>query len=87
MKLFKSVLLLATVVVLGGCAATVTPRGDVYTELLVPSTVVVERRPPVAFVPAHRYHVRHHRGPLVAGRHPGFNHRPGMRPRGPVRFR
>ena len=86
MKLLKPVLLLATTVVLGGCAATITPRGDVYTELLVPSTVVVERRPPVAFVPAH-HHVHHPRGPLVAGRHPGFNPRPGTKPRGPVRFR
>lgn len=86
MKL-KLVMLLGLTGFLGGCAATVTPRGDVYTELLVPSAVVVERRPPMAFVPVHRQHTHQHRGHLVAGRHWGFNPRPGMRPKGPVRFR
>ena len=41
----KFLLLLTGVVLASGCAATITPRGEVYTELLAPtSTVIVEEQ-------------------------------------------
>ncbi len=37
-----------SVLFVSGCAATLTPSGDIYTELLAPtSTVIVEERPVV----------------------------------------
>ena len=59
----KLLFLFPSVLFAGGCAATLTPSGDIYTELLVPtSTVIVEERPapvvvsapPPAIVPAPR---------------------------------
>ncbi len=90
MKLLKPAFLLATVVVLGGCTATITPRGDIYTEAYFPSTVVVESAPVVwvhhpprpaprpmgPYASSRRYH-----GPAFPGHGPG-PHRP-FRPHGP----
>lgn len=41
----KFLLLFASVVGMSGCAAMITPNGEIYTDLIVPtSTVVVEER-------------------------------------------
>ena len=58
MKLLTPALLLTTVVVLGGCTTTITPRGDIYTEAYFPPTVVVEPAPVVWVSPAHKHHLR-----------------------------
>lgn len=85
MKLLTPVLLLTTVVVLGGCTATITPRGDIYTEAYFPSTVVVEPAPVVWVSTPHKHHPRP-LGPYASSHRP---HRPvgGPGPQGPVRPR
>ena len=79
MKLKMMTLLLLTGL-LGGCMATITPSGEIYTEALVPtSTVVVERsysRPVFVSAPHHRARPM---GPIVSRPRPG--HRPGGQPR------
>ncbi len=65
--------LIALAGLVGGCTATITPRGDIYTEALLPAVVVESPRP--VFVS------RHHRparpmGPVVSGR---TFHRPSPR--------
>ncbi len=71
MKL-KILTLLAVTALVGGCTATITPRGDIYTEALVP-TVVVESHPRPVFVSPHP-HPRPF-GPIVSGRrYPGRTH-------------
>ena len=90
MKLKIMTILLLTGL-LGGCMATVTTSGEIYTEALLPAPVVVERsysRPVFVSAPRH-----HHRpmGPIAfkprpghrPGGHPGYRphnpHRPGRR--------
>ncbi len=71
-------LLLATLL-LGGCMATITPSGDVYTEAYVPSsTVVVESYTTPVFISAPRRPAPRPIGPIVSGRrYPGHaSHRP-----------
>jgi len=75
MKLLKPVFLLVTMTALGGCTATITPRGNIYTEAYFPSTVVVEPAPMVWVSTPHKHHPRpmgpyasshrHHRLPVV----------------------
>lgn len=70
MTIHQTMLLLASTCLLGGCTATITPRGEIYTEAYLPAeTVVVESyttpvvvpvavpRPvgPLASVPRHRF--------------------------------
>ncbi len=57
MKNNKLLVLVATTALLGGCMATVTPAGDVYTEALLPvdTTVIVESAPLVAYGPRPHY--------------------------------
>ena len=70
MTIHQTMLLLASTCFLGGCTATITPRGEIYTEAYLPAeTVVVEsytapvvvpvvtHRPvgPLASVPHHRF--------------------------------
>lgn len=59
----------------GGCTATITPRGDIYTEALLPTVVVESPRP--VFVSRHHPPMRP-RGPVVSGRsfhrHPPRGH-------------
>ena len=53
----KLLLLLMTTGLLGGCAATLTPTGEIYTEALLPvesTTVVVESYPLLAYGPHYR---------------------------------
>lgn len=62
----------------GGCTATLTPYGDVYTEALIPSPVIVESYPRTVFVsPAHRPGPRP-MGPIASGR----RHAAGPHPTG-----
>ncbi len=70
MKNTKLLMLVAATALLGGCMATVTPTGDVYTEALLPvdTTVIVERAPLVAYGPR-----------------PHFRSAPPPRPRGHLR--
>ncbi len=50
----KILFLLPGLLLVSGCAATLTPNGDVYTELFVPtSTVIVEERPAPVVVHHH----------------------------------
>lgn len=43
MTIHQTMLLLASTCLLGGCTATITPRGEIYTEAYLPAeTVVVE---------------------------------------------
>lgn len=82
----KLLVLVACAGLLGGCAATLTPTGDVYTEALLPvdtTTVVVESYPLIAYGP--RPHFRpapppRHRGHLRPGPHFAPVHRPHHRP-------
>ena len=70
MKKHNLFVLLAATGLLGGCAATLTPAGDIYTEALLPvdtTTVIVESAPLVAYAPRPM-------GPAI-----------GHRPRGSVR--
>lgn len=66
-----TVLLLTGLV--SGCTATITPRGDVYAEGPLPSTVVIEERyaspvvittrpavPLISWYRSHKHHPRHH---------------------------
>ena len=53
----KLLLLVMTTGLLGGCAATLTPTGEIYTEALLPvesTTVVVESYPLLAYGPHYR---------------------------------
>ena len=78
----KLLVLVACAGLLGGCAATLTPTGEVYTEALLPidtTTVIVERAPLMAYAPRPI-------GPAM-GHHPRGGLRPGphFRPhRGPA---
>ncbi len=85
MKLLTPAFLLTTVVVLDGCTATITPRGDIYTEAYFPSTVVVEPAPVVWVSTPHKHHPRP-LGPYASRHRP---HRPvgGPGPQGPTRPR
>ncbi|MBQ8032890.1 MAG: hypothetical protein IJ266_02910, partial [Elusimicrobiaceae bacterium] len=81
----KLLVLVACAGLLGGCAATLTPTGDVYTEALLPvdTTVVVESYPLIAYGP--RPHFRpapppRHRGHLRPGPHFAPTHRSHHRP-------
>ena len=83
MKKHKLLILVAATGLLGGCAATLTPAGDVYTEALLPvdTTVIVERGPLVAYGPRPHYQPAPppvHRGSLQPGpRFAPAPHRPG----------
>ncbi len=59
MKKHKLLILVAAAGLLGGCAATLTPTGEIYTEALLPvdTTVVMGSYPVVAYGP--RPHYRH----------------------------
>ncbi len=86
MKTWKVVLLFAVVTsALSGCAATITPRGEVYTQVLVPPPVVVSRPVVVTSHRPHRrppLHVRVPKNHPRAGHsHPGHSH--SARPHGP----
>lgn len=72
MKKHNLLVLLAATGLLGGCAATLTPTGDIYTEALLPvdtTTVIVESAPLVAYAPRPV-------GPAI-GHHPRGGLRPG----------
>lgn len=72
MKKHNLLVLLAATGLLGGCAATLTPAGDIYTEALLPvdtTTVIVESAPLVAYAPRPM-------GPAI-GHHPRGSVRPG----------
>ncbi len=76
----KLLLLLMTTGLLGGCAATLTPTGDIYTEALLPvesTTVVVESYPLLAYGPRYRP------APPRGGLRPG----PHFAPHGPAHYR
>ena len=80
MKPMKMFVVLVGGVLLSGCVATLTPEGDLYTDLITPS-VVVESRPQTVFVsrpyrPAPRVWgpIASRPRPIVVQRHPG--HRP-----------
>ena len=79
MKL-KMITLLLLTGLLGGCMATITPEGDIYTEALLPTPVVVESYPRPVFVsaPHYRPHPRPW-GPMVS-RRPHHGYRPGGQP-------
>ncbi len=72
----KLLFLLPGFLFVSGCAATLTPSGDVYTELFVPtSSVIVEERPVPVVVHPHPRPVfvpapRRFNGPRYA-KHPG----------------
>lgn len=59
---------------LGGCMATITPSGEVYTDAVFTSTIV-ESYPQPIYV-RHSHHPRPV-GPLVSGHRP--SHHPGTR--------
>ena len=85
MNKHKLLVLVATAGLLGGCAATLTPTGEIYTEALLPvdTTVVVESYPLVAYGPRPHYQPapapRPHRGSLRPGPHfaPSYGPRHG----------
>ena len=84
MKKHNLLVLLAATGLLGGCAATLTPTGEIYTEALLPvdTTVVVESYPLVAYGPRPHYQPAlppAHRGSLRPGPHFGPH-------RGPSRY-
>ena len=84
----KLLLLLMTTGLLGGCAGTLTPTGDIYTEALLPvesTTVVVESYPLVAYgpryIPAPPPRGRLRPGPYRPQAHyaaPGHHRAPGQ---------
>jgi len=78
MKKHKLLILVAAAGLLGGCAATLTPTGEIYTEALLPvdTTVVVESYPLVAYGPRPHYRPAPPRGGL----------RPGPRYHPPVHY-
>ena len=74
MKKHQLLVLVAASGLLGGCAATITPRGEVYTEAYwAEPTVVVETYTPTVMVPLKPHPV----GPIAKGPH---YHRPAVRP-------
>ena len=85
MKL-KIVALLALTGLVGGCTATITPRGDIYTEALLPA-VVVESYPQPVFVSKPHRPAPRPLGPIVSGRrysgHSSARHSSHGFPRGP----
>ena len=77
MKLkIMTILLLAGLT--GGCMATITPDGNIYTEALVPtSTVVVESYSRPVFVSAPARPRPHHVGPIASRPRPHGHSFPG----------
>ena len=74
----------------GGCAATITPRGEIYTEALFPTAVVVEHSYHRAVVPPPHRPVARHFGPIVSrhrygGGGPGHHGHTRPGPKGPIR--
>lgn len=77
--------LVAATGMLGGCAATLTPAGDIYTEALLPidtTTVIVESAPLVAYGPRPHYRPApppRSRGAVRPGPHFGPHRGPSVR--------
>lgn len=84
MKRHNLLFLVAATCLLGGCAATLTPTGEIYTEALLPvdTTVIVEREALVAYGPRPvppRVINHHPRGSVRPGPHHRFHHGPSVR--------
>lgn len=73
----KLLLFLPIVMLTSACAATLTPSGELYTELLVPTSTVVVQKRPVHVRAGHRPH--HHSPNLLAARpHHSAQHKPAL---------
>lgn len=83
MKKHNLFVLVVATGLLGGCAATLTPTGDIYTEALLPvdTTVIVERAPLVAYGPRPMRPVVGHcpRGSVRPGSYYGSHRGPSVR--------